>query len=78
MSEALWTWDDLVPAAMGAADGAPGVPITGFSIDTRSLQPGEVFVALRDVRDGHDFVLAGFPQRCRRGARRDRIQARRR
>jgi UDP-N-acetylmuramoyl-tripeptide--D-alanyl-D-alanine ligase len=62
MGAALWTWDDLVPAAMGAADGAPTVPITGFSIDTRSLQPGEVFVALRDTRDGHDFVLQAFRQ----------------
>ena len=60
MSGALWTWDNLVPAAVGTADGAPRVPITGFSIDTRSLQPGEVFVALRDVRDGHDFVLEAF------------------
>ncbi|HEY8248528.1 MAG TPA: UDP-N-acetylmuramoylalanyl-D-glutamyl-2,6-diaminopimelate--D-alanyl-D-alanine ligase [Hyphomicrobium sp.] len=60
MSGALWTWDKLVPAAIGAADGAPSVPITGFSLDTRSLQPGEMFVALRDVRDGHDFVLEAF------------------
>ncbi|MFP4358236.1 MAG: UDP-N-acetylmuramoyl-tripeptide--D-alanyl-D-alanine ligase [Puniceicoccaceae bacterium] len=29
----------------------------GFSIDTRSLAPGEVFVALRtERRDGHDFL----------------------
>lgn len=60
MAGALWTWDNLVPAAVGVADGAPGVPITGFSIDTRALQPGEVFVAIRDVRDGHDFVLEAF------------------
>jgi len=60
MTGPLWTWDNLVPAAMGVADGAPGVPITGFSLDTRSLAPGEVFVALRDVRDGHDFVLEAF------------------
>jgi UDP-N-acetylmuramoyl-tripeptide--D-alanyl-D-alanine ligase len=60
MTAALWTWDNLVPAAIGAADGAPSGPITGFSIDTRSLAPGEVFVAIRDVRDGHDFVLEAF------------------
>nr|WP_255568873.1 UDP-N-acetylmuramoyl-tripeptide--D-alanyl-D-alanine ligase [Neoroseomonas alba] len=30
--------------------------VQGVSIDTRSLQPGDLFVALRDVRDGHDFV----------------------
>jgi UDP-N-acetylmuramoyl-tripeptide--D-alanyl-D-alanine ligase len=62
MTGALWTWDNLVPAAIGVADGKPSVPVTGFSIDTRSLQPGEVFVAVRDVRDGHDFVLQAFRQ----------------
>jgi UDP-N-acetylmuramoyl-tripeptide--D-alanyl-D-alanine ligase len=30
--------------------------INGVSIDTRSLKPGDLFVALKDVRDGHDFV----------------------
>ncbi len=29
---------------------------TGVSIDTRSLQPGDLFVALQAARDGHDFV----------------------
>ena len=28
----------------------------GVSIDTRTLQPGDLFVALKDIRDGHDFV----------------------
>ena len=28
----------------------------GVSIDTRSLQPGDLFVALQAERDGHDFV----------------------
>jgi UDP-N-acetylmuramoyl-tripeptide--D-alanyl-D-alanine ligase len=60
MSEALWTWEELVAAAGGTADGAPDAPITGFSIDTRSITPGEVFVALRDQRDGHDFVANAF------------------
>lgn len=33
----------------------------GYSIDTRSLQPGEVFFAIRgERRDGHDFVDAAF------------------
>lgn len=30
--------------------------ITGISIDTRTLQPGDLFIALSDIRDGHDFV----------------------
>lgn len=32
----------------------------GVSIDTRTLQPGDLFVALKDVRDGHDFVAAAL------------------
>ncbi len=56
----LWTWDALDAAADGVAEGAPAGPITGFSIDTRSLGPGEVFVALTDQRDGHEFVGAAF------------------
>ena len=56
----LWSWDALVAAAEGTADGTPASVITGFSIDTRSLVQGEVFVALTDQRDGHDFVAAAF------------------
>jgi UDP-N-acetylmuramoyl-tripeptide--D-alanyl-D-alanine ligase len=50
----LWTSDDAVTATGGrsTADWAA----TGVSIDTRTLLPGELFVALKDVRDGHDFV----------------------
>ncbi|MFM9938600.1 MAG: UDP-N-acetylmuramoyl-tripeptide--D-alanyl-D-alanine ligase [Hyphomicrobiaceae bacterium] len=38
----------------------PVAAITGFSIDTRTLQSGDVFVALKDQRDGHDFVAAAL------------------
>jgi UDP-N-acetylmuramoyl-tripeptide--D-alanyl-D-alanine ligase len=38
-----------------------GVPITGVSIDSRSIRPGDLFIALRGERfDGHDFVAAAF------------------
>jgi UDP-N-acetylmuramoyl-tripeptide--D-alanyl-D-alanine ligase len=60
MSRELWAWEELVTAAGAASDGKPDGPISGLSIDTRTLQPGEVFVAIRDVRDGHDFVLEAF------------------
>ncbi|MFN3744650.1 MAG: UDP-N-acetylmuramoyl-tripeptide--D-alanyl-D-alanine ligase [Hyphomicrobiaceae bacterium] len=56
----LWSWDALVAAAEGAAEGTPACAIRGFSIDTRTLESGEVFVALKDQRDGHDFVGAAF------------------
>jgi UDP-N-acetylmuramoyl-tripeptide--D-alanyl-D-alanine ligase len=59
-SAPLWSWDALVAAAEGRAEGAPSGAITGFSIDTRTLASGEVFVALTDQRDGHDFVGAAF------------------
>jgi len=56
----LWTWDALVAAAEGTTEGAPTGAITGFSIDSRSIAAGEVFVAITDQRDGHDFVAAAF------------------
>jgi UDP-N-acetylmuramoyl-tripeptide--D-alanyl-D-alanine ligase len=36
--------------------GAPDAAATSYSIDTRTLEPGALFVALRAERDGHDFV----------------------
>jgi UDP-N-acetylmuramoyl-tripeptide--D-alanyl-D-alanine ligase len=60
MAEALWTWDALVAAADGTADGADPGPITNISIDSRAIGAGELFVALKDRRDGHDFVTGAF------------------
>lgn len=60
MSAPLWTWEELVAAAEGRADGLPQDAITGFSNDSRGLQAGDVFVALKDRRDGHDFVNGAF------------------
>ncbi|NKE48381.1 UDP-N-acetylmuramoyl-tripeptide--D-alanyl-D-alanine ligase [Roseomonas frigidaquae] len=50
----LWTSQELRDATEGTL--AAEVTITGVSIDSRSVAPGELFVALRDVRDGHGFV----------------------
>ena len=60
MTEPLWQWDELVAAAEARGDGTPVAPIAGFSIDTRTLAPGDVFVALKAERDGHDFVGDAF------------------
>ena len=51
---ALWTMKS-VAAAVGGSVGRDG-EITGVSIDTRTLEKGDLFVALKDARDGHDFV----------------------
>jgi UDP-N-acetylmuramoyl-tripeptide--D-alanyl-D-alanine ligase len=36
--------------------GDPNTAVTSYSIDTRTLAPGALFIALRAERDGHDFV----------------------
>jgi MurE/MurF fusion protein len=56
----LWTADALIQASAGVLDGTITQTINGFSIDTRSLEHGDVFVALKDVRDGHAFVPQAF------------------
>ncbi|MEL6325270.1 MAG: Mur ligase domain-containing protein, partial [Pseudomonadota bacterium] len=58
MTEYLWTSADAAAATGGDVTG--GWLATGVSIDTRSLQPGDLFVALEDQRDGHDFVPQAF------------------
>ena len=50
----LWTASEAAAATEGRA--TADWSAAGVSIDTRSLQPGDLFVALTDVRDGHDFV----------------------
>ncbi|MGH7115958.1 MAG: UDP-N-acetylmuramoyl-tripeptide--D-alanyl-D-alanine ligase, partial [Stellaceae bacterium] len=56
----LWTAADAAVATDGA--GPAGCwAAQGVSIDTRSLAPGDLFVALRGPNhDGHDFVAAAF------------------
>src|SRR5690554_134599 len=60
MTQALWTWDELIAASGASPDGIPDGPITGVSIDSRTLRQNDLFVALKDVRDGHEFVPAAF------------------
>ncbi|WP_298913056.1 UDP-N-acetylmuramoyl-tripeptide--D-alanyl-D-alanine ligase [uncultured Roseobacter sp.] len=50
----LWTASAAAEATGGRLQGDWAA--TGVSIDTRSLQPGDLFVALKDQRDGHEFV----------------------
>ena len=50
----LWTRAEAEAATGGRAVG--DWACDGVSIDTRTLEPGDLFVALKDVRDGHDFV----------------------
>src|ERR1700681_3532176 len=56
----LWTVEAMM-AAMGAERSGPlPAALPSLSIDTRTIKPGEAFFALKDVRDGHDFVEAAL------------------
>ena len=55
----LWTSAEIAAATGGEALGAP-FEVSGLSIDTRTLKPGELFVALTGARDGHAFLEAAF------------------
>jgi UDP-N-acetylmuramoyl-tripeptide--D-alanyl-D-alanine ligase len=57
MNEPLWTFDELVAAVHGRPFGPVPDAISGVSIDSRTVAPGEAFFAIRgDNFDGHDFV----------------------
>ncbi|MEI4471171.1 UDP-N-acetylmuramoyl-tripeptide--D-alanyl-D-alanine ligase [Frigidibacter sp. MR17.24] len=58
MTDTLWTSAEAEAATGGRATQA--FAVTGVSIDTRSLGRGDLFVALKDARDGHDFVRAAL------------------
>ena len=63
MAEPLWRWPELCEALNLPV--AEGPDVTGISIDSRSIQPGDLFIALtgdpgprfnvshRSERDGH-------------------------
>lgn len=50
----LWTAAEAGQATKGRA--TTDWVANGVSIDTRTIQPGDLFVALKAARDGHDFV----------------------
>lgn len=65
----LWNAFEAAAATGGALCARGGDPsrwiaeewsAAGISIDTRTLKPGDIFVALRDARDGHEFLKNAF------------------
>ena len=54
----LWSAAAL-QAATGGTASAPSA-VNGVSIDTRTLRPGDLFVALQGTSDGHAHVAAAF------------------
>ncbi len=58
MNETAWHWSDLLRATRGEAlvDSPPDA-VRGISTDTRALEAGDLFVALRGEKfDGHDYL----------------------
>lgn len=60
MSSTLWTAAEAARATGGRLINGDAWSANGVSIDTRTLEPGDVFVALKDARDGHDFLAQAF------------------
>ncbi|AEH87979.1 UDP-N-acetylmuramoylalanyl-D-glutamyl-2,6-diaminopimelate--D-alanyl-D-alanine ligase [Mesorhizobium opportunistum] len=57
----LWTSEALVTAMDGRPLGPMPEGISGISIDSRSLQPGDAFFAIKgEAMDGHDFATAAI------------------
>ena len=57
----LWTAQEMVKAARGHLRGSGQENVTGISIDTRTLLPGEAYFAIKGDRlDGHAFVEAAL------------------
>ena len=57
----IWTFEDLYQALQPILVNAPGFsdasPATGVSIDSREIEAGDLFVALKGEHgDGHDFI----------------------
>src|SRR5947209_5376087 len=57
----LWTVETMAAAMRAGSAGCLPQSISGISIDSRTVRPGEAFFAIKgDNRDGHDFVHAAL------------------
>src|SRR5215470_17140939 len=57
----LWTVEAMASAMRAERAGVVPAAITGISIDSRTIAPGEAFFAITgDSRDGHEFVPAAL------------------
>jgi UDP-N-acetylmuramoyl-tripeptide--D-alanyl-D-alanine ligase len=60
-TQPLWTSSEMAAAMRAAVNGALPPEISGLSIDSRTIAPGEAYFAIKgDVHDGHAFVEAAL------------------
>ena len=55
----LWTAAEVAAATGGALHGDDR-PIGGLTYNSREIAPGDLFLALKGARDGHEFAAAAF------------------
>src|SRR6202034_590497 len=57
----LWTSAEMTAAMRAQVNGALPEGVTGLSIDSRTITPGEAYFAIKgDIHDGHAFVAAAL------------------
>src|SRR2546430_16211791 len=57
----LWTSAAMAEAMRASINGALHDAVTGLSIDSRTIAPGEAYFAIKgEVHDGHEFVTAAL------------------
>jgi len=55
----LWTSAEIVAATGGTLSGS-AFAASGITYDSREIGPGDLFLALKGARDGHDFAGGAF------------------
>jgi UDP-N-acetylmuramoyl-tripeptide--D-alanyl-D-alanine ligase len=57
--------EEISAAVHGTLEGRGSLKVRGYSIDSRTLKPGEVFFAIKGPKfDGHDFVHQAFERKA--------------
>jgi UDP-N-acetylmuramoyl-tripeptide--D-alanyl-D-alanine ligase len=60
MTAPLWQMSEVLAATGGEGCGALPAGADGVSIDSRTLEPADLFFAIRDRTDGHAYVEAAL------------------
>ena len=58
-TRSLWTSAEIEAATGGRLSGAP-FEAAGITYNSREIVPGDLFLALKGARDGHDFAASAF------------------
>src|SRR6266581_5187313 len=57
--------EEISKAVGGTLQGSGNVKVRGYSIDSRTLTPGELFFAIKGPRfDGHQFLNQAFERKA--------------